>query len=394
MARRALTCTAVVCAGLLAASAGASRAEHLIAVVTTKGSLHQPYGHQVLAGAEAAVARVNAQGGVLGHPLRVVAWTEDCSRQRALIVADEIARLQPVAVVGHLCAGAAIAARPIYTKAGILLIAPGVRHAALTGAGSGGLVLRVAGRDDQFAPETARFIARRYPGKSVAIVADRTRQALELAAGVRAELVHQQIVVSFDERVESGEKTYDAVAARIRESGAGVVIMPAQPIELGVLVQSLRLAGVDAPLVGSEILAVPAIEPVARQEGDRLVLMLPWTGLEAHAAEKRPNAVRPGADCPVATIAVPSGTAVSPAESASDRGARAVRSRSEAAIEVWARAAIRAGTVEADGVGFAARMAPADTVVGPLVFDEAGDAVVPSYLPHSWTEGGWCVLPP
>ncbi len=394
MARQALTCTLVLCAGLMAVVAGKSRAEHLIAVVATKGSLHQPYGEQVLAGAEAAVARVNAEGGVLGHPLRVVAWTEDCSRQRALTVADEIARQQPVAVVGHLCAGAAVAARPIYTKAGILLIAPGVRHAGLTAVGSGELVLRVAGRDDQFAAETARFIARRHPGKSVAIVADRTRQALGLAAGVRAELARQQVVVSVDERVESGQKTYDELAVRIRESGAGVVVMPAQPIELGVLVESLRRVGVDAPLVGSEILAVPSIEAVARQERDRLVLMLPWTGLENAGSDEPPNGVRPAKHCPNATVAVASGTTSVSAEQASAHGAEAVRKRSEAAIEVWARAAIRAGTAEADGVGFAARMAPADTVVGPLVFDEAGDAVVPSYVPHSWREGSWCVLPP
>jgi branched-chain amino acid transport system substrate-binding protein len=344
-------------------------AEQLIAAVATKGSPHQPNGAEVIEGAMAAAERINSQGGVLGESVRVVAWSEDCTRERAVQIAEEISRLKPAAVVGHVCAGAALAAAPVYAKAGVLLIVPGVRHPGLTtAAGPSRLVLRLAGRDDRFAAETVHFIAARYPGAGVALVADRTRQARSLATAITTELARQKVALRYDERIESSQKSYDPVASRVRASGAGVVVMPAQPIELGIIASSLRRAGVEAPLVGSEILAVPSVTPTAQREGSRLVVMLPWTGGGARDGEAAGAASE-----------LPDG----------ERERRAARLRAEAAVEAWVAAVRRAGSPEPDKVADAARAAPAATVVGAIQFDEAGDAMVPSYIPHVWRDGAW-----
>ena len=351
----------------LTASTSSAVGEHVIAAVATKGSPHQPFGAEVITGAMAAAEKINAAGGVLGEAIRVIAWSEDCSRERAMQIAEEVARLRPAVVVGHLCAGAAVAAAAIYRKAGVLLIAPGVRHPGLTGAASGDLVLRLAGRDDRFASEVAGFIAGRFPGEGVAIVADRTRQARGLAKAVSSELARKDIAVKLDERIESSEKSYAGAASRVKSSGAGVVVMPAQPIELGILVTDLRRVGVTAPIVGSEILAVPSLVPTARQEADRLVVMLPWTG---------------------------TGTGKRASLMSRDDRAQVVRAQSHAAIEVWAAAATRAGTSEASPVARAARANAAVTAVGSVRFDAAGDAMVPSHVPHSWYEEAWRPLDP
>ena len=360
--------------GLLIGLTGAvvpALAEHLVAAVATRGSVHQPYGEEVMAGATAAAERLNAAGGVLGQAVRVVGWHEDCTRERAQQIAEEVAKLSPAVVVGHLCSGAALAAAPIYTKAGVLMIAPGVRHPGLTqGANGQRPVLRLAGRDDRFAADTIRFIALQHAGRSVAIVADMTRQAKMLAAALVAEAGRLHVRVALDERFESSEKSYDALAARIRASGAGVVLMPAQPVELGVLIAGLRRAGVDAPIVGSDILAVPSVAATARQEGPRLLLMLPWTGLEVH-------------DEPVVHVD----------PTAAEAQRIAARRRAEAAVEVWAHAVRRAGTAETPAVTATARAQSAPTVLGPIGFDEAGDARIPSYVPHSWHDGGWRPVP-
>ncbi len=344
-------------------------ADILVAVISTRNSPHQPHGGEMLAGAEAAGARLNAAGGVIGQTVRVVGWSEDCTPARAAQIAEEVARLKPSLVIGHLCAGAALAAAPIYSRAGILLIVPGVRHPRLTTApGAGSLVLRLAGRDDRFASETVRFIASSFPDRRVAILTDRTQQGRTLGATVSVELQRQSIGPALEERFESGEKSYDGLAERVRGSGAGVVVMPAQPVELGVVVAGLRRAGVDATLIGSEILAVPAIEAIARQEATRLVLMLPWTGLEqvgssvGHSSSMRTR---------------------------EDIARDAVRARAEAALEAWAAAVVRAGATVAPLVAAALRSEAAATTIGPLAFDARGDALVPSYVPHTWRNGGW-----
>ena len=349
-------------------AAAADSPEHLVAVVATTGSAHQPYGSEVAVGARAVADRLNAEGGVLGGAVRLATWTEDCSRESAARVADEVARLKPAVVIGHLCAGAALAAAPIYAKAGILFIAPGVRHPSLTKPEiAGGRVLRLAGRDDRFARDTVAFIRSRYAGKTIAVIADRTRQARALADGVVAAARLQNVAVALDVRIESGEKSYDKLAADVKASSAGVVVMPAQPVELGVVTASLRRAGVEAPIVGSDILAVPALAPIAEAEGRRLVVMMPWTGLE--------SASRDGA---------------SPAHH--DDGRTAVRRRAEAALELWADAAARARSTEAIAIVAAARTNGIATAVGPLRFDAAGDAMVPGYVASIWRDDRWQAL--
>lgn len=349
-------------------AAAADSPEHLVAVVATTGSAHQPYGSEVAVGARAVADRLNAEGGVLGAAVRLATWTEDCSRESAARVADEVARLKPAVVIGHLCVGAALSAAPIYAKAGILFIAPGVRHPSLTKPEiAGGRVLRLAGRDDRFARDTVAFIRSRYAGKTIAVIADRTRQARALADGVVATARLQNVAVALDVRIESGEKSYDKLAADVKASSAGVVVMPAQPVELGVVVASLRRAGVEAPIVGSDILAVPALAPIAEAEGRRLVVMMPWTGLE--------SASRDGA---------------SPAHH--DDGRTAVRRRAEAALELWADAATRARSTEAIAIVAAARTNGLPTAVGPLRFDAAGDAMVPGYVASIWRDGRWQAL--
>jgi branched-chain amino acid transport system substrate-binding protein len=360
--------TALLGCALMGIAANGARAEHLIAVVVTEGSAHRPNGGEILSGARAAADQINRDGGVLGQPIRIARWVEDCTRERAVQVAEEIVPLKPDVVIGHLCPRAAMGAAGIYAKAGILFIAPGVRHPGLTEGAAGRPVLRLAGRDDRFAVDATRFIKSHYGGKSVAVIADRTRQGRGLADGVAAELRRQHVAVVLDERIESGRRSYDPVARRVRASGAGVVVMPAQPIELGVLIKELRRIGVQAPVVGSEILAVPAMEAVAREEGRRLVVLLPWTGVEEHTR---------------------SGGASPDDGTASDAQREAVRRRGEAAVQAWAAAAKRAGATTASAIVAAAQAVATPTAIGPLRFDAAGDAMVPSYVPSVWLNGSW-----
>lgn len=363
--RRSAAGTAVALGVVLSPAALAA---HDLAIVVTRGSPHQPEGEAVLAGARLAADRINAAGGVNGEPVRLVPMVEDCTRRRAMAVAEALVLARPAVVIGHSCAGAALAAAEIYARAGILYIAPGVRQARLTApAAAGPLVFRLAGRDDRLADDMARFITEAFPGDPVAIVADRTLQASALAASVQKALLRRGGVIAHVEKLESSEKSYDVQARRVAASGAKVVMMPAQPVELGVLVAGLRGIGVTAPVVGSDILAVPAIVPVARSQGERLILMMPWSGLE----QRRPPVSEPRA----LTI-----DGLQARMILTDLG--------DAAVTVWASAATSAQTVEPPAVAAALRRQAAETAVGRLAFDAAGDAVVPSYLPYVWRDDG------
>jgi len=96
-------------------------------------------------------------------------------------------------------------------------------------------------------------------------------------------------------------------------------------------------------------------------------VMMPWTGTEPQASEE----------------------ASRKAKNWQRSEMTGVRLRAEAALEVWAAASARAGTTAALPVAAEARRVSAPTAVGELRFDEAGDALVPSYVPSIWRNGGW-----
>ncbi|MFV0297021.1 MAG: branched-chain amino acid ABC transporter substrate-binding protein [Hyphomicrobiaceae bacterium] len=351
----------------LAGEGGALR----VAVVVTRDSPFQPAGEVPGAAIEDAARLLNGSGGVLGRPVDVKVFADACSARSAVTVAQSVIAAKPMVVIGHLCAGAALAAAPLYSKAQIVFMTPGVRDPRLTMGEQGGLVFRVAGREDQFAADTVHLITALFGAARIAVVGDRTLQARALVKDLAQTLTQGGGTVVAKVLIESGEVSYDRTARKIAEAKPDVVVMPAQPVELGVLVDGLRRLGVKAPIIGSEILAVPAILPVARREQGNLVLMLPWSGLAAGDGATAGN--RNGL--------------------AGSISARAIGLRSRAAFEAWAQACVTAGTVEARAVADALRTNRVQTSVGLLGFDAAGDARVPSYVGYSFREGEWRPVP-
>jgi ABC-type branched-subunit amino acid transport system substrate-binding protein len=59
-------------------------------------------------GVEAAVADLNARGGVLGEPIEVVTADDYCDGEQAVAAANALVARGVVAVFGHECSGAAI----------------------------------------------------------------------------------------------------------------------------------------------------------------------------------------------------------------------------------------------------------------------------------------------
>ena len=342
-------------------AAAAGETTITIAAVSTRGHLLQPEGGDVEAGVRAAVDRLNAGGGLLGRQLIIAAFDDQCSRAEAEAVAARVAMAGAALVVGHPCPGAAVAAAPIHARAGTLMIATGARHPRLTEPRIGPLVFRLAGRDDRLARELATAVAARFAGARVAIVHDKSVQARGLADACERELKGLGIQPILREAYVAGEKQYNALVDRLIAADIRVAIMPAQPIEAGIMLARLREAGHDLTMIGSDILAVPEIEATAKANGDRLLLMLPW----------RPA----GAPTP------------SPSPSATHLAARA-------AIEAWAEAVHKAQSLEAAAVAQALENGTAATAIGPLGFDARGDALIPSYVLSNWREGRWQQVTP
>lgn len=313
-------------------------------------------------------------------------YSDACTAAGARDVAGKLIARGARAVIGHACASAALAVAPIYASRGIVFIATGTRTARLTEPRAGPTIFRLGGRDDRLGADMAAFIAARHAGRTVAIAHDKSALGRALADNVEAALRAAAIVPVLREAYVAGEREYNALAARIAGIGAGLLIVPAQPIEAAIIHRRLRELGSRAVLLGGEAVAVPEIEAVAARTGSDLVVMLPWTPVRVGGRSSKTQL----------TGHQITGTTAAAGEAAADTPAYLL---GYAAGQLLGQAMAHA-TVAAPATGRAASW-PAglqaeqlDTLIGPIRFAPTGDAALPSFVPHIWREGGWRRIDP
>jgi branched-chain amino acid transport system substrate-binding protein len=120
-------------------------------------------------------------------------WRDDRrNAQDAQMAARSLVDQGVVAVIGHLSASAALPASEIYADAGVVFLAPGTTHPALT-KWPGGCVFRVCGRDDDQAEVIAGLIARSPPHKVVGVIEQDIAYGRKLADLLRAALSKRAI---------------------------------------------------------------------------------------------------------------------------------------------------------------------------------------------------------
>jgi branched-chain amino acid transport system substrate-binding protein len=164
---------------------------------------------------EAAVEEANAAGGLLGQRLVLETADDGCAAGVAEGAASTLASLKAAVVIGHPCSGAATAAAPVYSKAGVPLIAVGARHADVT---------------------------------------DRHPSALEKTEGKAA----VQVIPVPARSADFGE-----TAARLDASGAEAVLFAGFPEEGAILLSALAARGAAIAFLGSDALAAPMFADAA-----------------------------------------------------------------------------------------------------------------------------------
>lgn len=326
----------------------------LIAAVGSRATPLNPNGAEVVRGVQDAIANLKASPSPLASQIRLAAYEDDCTARGGEAIAGKIAARGAALVVGHPCSAAAIAAAAVYARRGILFISPGARAPRFTEPRAGSTIFRLAGRDDRFGIETANLIQQRFHGQRVAIAHDKSSQSRTLADAVERSLTASGTKAAFREAYINGEKEYNALIARLSQQEPRALVIPAQPIEASIIFNGLIDKGSDATLISSDILAVPEIEVLAGRAPGRIITLL----RDAQPASE------------------------------------AIALRSRAAIEAWAAALQRSASQDARTIGRALETEAADTAIGPLRFDTKGDAMMPSYVPHSWRDGGWQPLAP
>ena len=312
-----------------------------------------PYGIPTKEAVAMLADQVNADGGVNGQQIEVLAMDDQCKPEIATNVATKLVSQGVDIVIGHICSGATKAAMGIYKSADIIAISPSATNPALTKSGDYPNFYRTIAPDDEQGRLAATFATDHLGARKIAIIhdkgdygkgfADYARKFIE--DGGKAE------VVMF-EGITPGAMDYSAVIQRVRFKGADAVIFGGYHPEASKLVGQMKRKRVRADFIGPDGIKGEGFLEIAGKNAEGVYATGPMdvskypANQKAHADFKKTYGREPGTFF--------------------DQG--------YAAMQVALNAIETSGGTEYAGLEKALKNNYVETAVGRIKFDDHGDA--------------------
>jgi branched-chain amino acid transport system substrate-binding protein len=358
------TLLAAGAAGVLTFGAATAQAQIRIATAGPMTGQYAAFGAQMRAGAEQAVADINAAGGVLGQQLVLEIGDDACDPRQAVSVANNLVSRRVQFVAGHFCSGSSIPASKVYAEEGVLQMSPASTNPRFTDEG-GWNTFRVCGRDDQQGLVAGNFIARTFPGQRVAILHDNSAYGKGLADEVKKNMNAAGLQETLYQAYVAGERDYSALVSRLQQANIQVVYFGGYHTEAGLIVRQMRERGLNAVPIGADALVTNEYWQITGAAGEGTLMTFPAD------PRKRPTAAEVVAKFRARNID-PEGYVL----------------YTYAAIQIWADAAKKAGTANPQRVAAMLKSGgPWQSVLGPISFDAKGDVTVADYVFYVWRNG-------
>jgi branched-chain amino acid transport system substrate-binding protein len=289
-----------------------------------------------------------------------------CDPKQAVSVANELADKGVVFVAGHFCSSSSIPASKVYMEQGILQISPGSTNPAYTDNG-GWNTFRVCGRDDQQGQVAGRYIAEHYKGKNIAILHDNTAYGKGLADETKKYLNQAGVQETIYSAYVPGERDYSALVSRLKEAHIDVIYIGGYHTEAGLIIRQAHEQGLNAQLISGDALVTQEFWQITGPTGEGTMMTF------SSDPRKRPDAAAVVQEFKAKGID-PEGYVL----------------YTYAAIQIWAEAAQKAGTVDPKKVAAELKSAgPWPSVLGPIGFDAKGDVTKPDYVFYVWHNGNY-----
>lgn len=361
--------TLVLAAAALVLTGQVAKADISVATAGPMTGQYASFGAQMKAGAEQAVADINAAGGVLGQKLKLSVGDDACDPKQAVAVANDMVRQGVKLMAGHFCSGSSIPASKVYEEEGILMISPASTNPKLTEEG-GPNVFRVCGRDDQQGEVAGAFLAKNYAGKKIAFVHDKTAYGKGLADETLKSYKAAGGKEVMYEAYTAGEKDYSALVSKLKQAGVDVLYVGGYHTEAGLIVRQMREQGMNTVLVSGDALVTDEYWSITGPAGEGTLMTF---SPDPRKNEKAAPIVKAFRDKGVE----PEGYVL----------------YTYAVMQIFKQAAEKAGSADIgkilpvlqSGMKF-------DTVLGDLSFDKKGDVTLPGYVFYVWKNGKYDYL--
>ena len=326
------------------------------------------FGEQLRRGAEQAVEDLNAGGGVLGKPVRLVIGDDQCDPRRAVQVANDLVKQGVVFVDGHFCSGSSIPASEVYgAEKTILQMTPSSTNPKLTeNAANKGIrtLFRACGRDDMQGTFAGAWLVENYPGKNIAILDDKSPYGAELARETEQVMKAKGAEIALIETYTQKQRDFSALIAKLKAAKIDAVFIGGYHNDIGLLVRQAREQGFAGKFTAADALNTSEFWSIAGSAGD---------GVRYTDGSSAVNLV--------------SAKSVVEKFRADNYEPEGYTLNSYAAVQSWAAAAEIAGTTDAAKVADALRGGTIPTVIGDLSWDGKGDLTHVNYAWYVWNNG-------
>ena len=327
-----------------------AQADIKVAVVGAMSGPVAQYGDQEFTGAEQAVADINAKGGIKGEKLQIVKYDDACDPKQAVAVANKVVNDGIKYVIGHLCSSSTQPASDIYEDEGILMITPAATAPELTARGYK-LILRTTGLDSDQGPTAAKYIVEKVKPQRIAIVHDKQQYGEGLARAVQDNLKKANANVVFFDGITAGEKDFSTLVARLKKENIDFVYYGGYYPEMGQMLRQARATGLKTQFMGPEGVGNASLSNIAGDSAEGMLVTMPKRYDQDPANKAIVDALK-------AQKKDPSGPYVW---------------ITYAAVQSLATALDRTGSKEPLDLVKDLKAHGANTVIGPLNWDEKGD---------------------
>ncbi|MEZ5657347.1 MAG: branched-chain amino acid ABC transporter substrate-binding protein [Burkholderiaceae bacterium] len=348
-----------------------SQAEIVIGTAGPMTGQYASFGQQMKAGAEQAVADINAAGGVLGQQIKLMVGDDACDPKQAVAVANQAASQGAVFMAGHFCSGSSIPASAVYSEEGIVQISPASTNPKFTDERPNpeGGTYRVCGRDDQQGAVAGEFLATKMKGKRVAFVHDKTAYGKGLADATKGAYEAAGGKAAMYEAYTAGEKDYTALVSKLKNESIDILYVGGYHTEAGLMVRQMRDQGMKTVLVSGDALVTDEYWSITGPAGEGTLMTFSPDPRKNPAAANLVKTFR-------AKNIEPEGYVL----------------YTYAAVQAWAQAVKAAGSTEFAAVVKALNSGSFETVLGKLAFDGKGDVSLPGYVFYEWKNGKYDYL--
>jgi branched-chain amino acid transport system substrate-binding protein len=326
------------------------------------------FGAQMERGAEQAVADLNAAGGVLGEQVQLITADDFCDPEQAVAAAKKLISNGVIFVVGHFCSGASIPASEMYEVAGVLQISPTSTNPILTELGRSN-VFRVTHRDDAAGTLAGNFLADHWPDQRIAILHDDTSFGKGIAEETKKQFNRRGLTEAIYRAYVPGRTSYAAEIAELEAADIAVLYVGGYHTEMALMARAARDRGYLVQLVTGGTLATEDFGLIAGPAAEGAIF------LDVADARQRSEAA-PVIERFQASGFEPEGYTL----------------YAYGAVQAWAQAAEKAGSLELPAIIAALREHEFDTVLGPIDFDDKGDLTVQNPVWYVWRDGTYVPL--